>query len=219
MTTHLRRYLIAGLLVWVPLGVTLLVVKLLVGFMDQTLLLLPPALRPEALVGFHIPGLGVALSILIVLLTGMVAANLVGRRLVGAWEALLQRIPLVRSIYAGVKQVVETLFVSGGESFRKVLLVEYPRRGLWTLAFQTGAGISEARDKTGEEMVNVFIPTTPNPTSGIFLVVPRREVVELSMSVDDGLKLIISGGVVVPESSKPKSTKEGAEVAPSRLGS
>lgn len=219
MTTHLRRYLIAGLLIWVPLGVTLLVVKLLVDFMDQTLLLLPPALRPEALVGFRIPGLGVALTILIVLLTGMIAANLVGRRLVAVWEAALQRIPLVRSIYAGVKQVVETLFVSGGESFRKVLLVEYPRRGLWTLAFQTGAGISEARDKTGEEMVNVFIPTTPNPTSGIFLVVPRREVVELSMSVDEGLKLIISGGVVVPESSKPRPAKEGVEVAPSRLGS
>lgn len=219
MTTHLRRYLIAGLLVWVPLGVTLLVVKLLVGFMDQTLLLLPPALRPEALVGVHIPGLGVALTILIVLFTGIVAANLVGRRLVAVWEALLQRIPLVRSIYAGVKQVVETLLVSGGESFRKVLLVEYPRRGLWTLAFQTGAGISEARDRTGEEMVNVFIPTTPNPTSGIFLVVPRREVVELSMSVDDGLKLIISGGVVVPESSRSGPAKEGIEVAPSRLGS
>lgn len=197
--TTLRRYLIAGLLVWLPLGVTVLVIKLLVDVMDGTLSLLPDAWQPDALLGFHLPGLGVVLSITVVLVTGMVVANLFGRRLVEAWESLLARIPLVRSIYAGVKQVAETLFSPGGQSFRKVVLIEYPRRGLWTLAFQTGNGIGEAQTRTGEDVINVYVPTTPNPTSGFFLMVPRQDAVELDMTVDEGLKMIISMGVVVPE--------------------
>lgn len=195
---HLRRYLIAGLLLWLPLGVTILVVRLLVGTMDQTLLLLPERLRPDALLGFHIPGLGLVLAVTVVLVTGMLVANLFGRRLLALWERLLSRIPLVRSIYMAVKQLAETMFSGGGQSFRKVLLIEYPRKGLWTLAFQTGTGVGEAQQKTGREVVNVYVPTTPNPTSGFFLMVPREEVVELDMSVDDGLKMIISMGVVVP---------------------
>lgn len=195
---HLRRYLIAGLLLWLPLGVTVLVVRLLVGFMDQTLHLLPEQLQPEALLGFHIPGLGLLLAVLVVLTTGILVANLFGRRLVALWEAVLARIPLVRSIYSAVKQLAETMFSGGGQSFRKVLLIEYPRKGLWTLAFQTGTGLGEAQRKTGRDVINVFVPTTPNPTSGFFLMVPREEVVELDMSVDDGLKMIISMGVVVP---------------------
>ena len=198
MLSALRRYLIAGLLIWLPLGATVLVIRLLVGFMDRTLLLLPSHYRPDALLGVHIPGLGVLLSILIVLVTGMVVANLFGRRVVALWEGLLTRIPLVRSIYSGVKQVAETMFSSGGQSFRKVLLVEYPRKGIWTLAFQTGTRVGEAQRKTGRDVVNVYLPTTPNPTSGFFLMFPRDEVVELDMSVDDGLKMIISMGVVVP---------------------
>ena len=201
----LRKYLIAGILVWLPLGVTVLVVKLFVDLMDKTLLLIPPQYTPEALLGFSIPGLGVIVSILIILLTGMVAANLLGSRLVGLWESLLSRIPLVRSIYSAVKQLTETLFSSSGQSFRKVLMVEYPRRGLWTLAFQTGTDIGEAQQKTGEEVVNVYVPTTPNPTSGFFLMIPKKDVIELNMSVDEGLKMIISMGVVVPE---PKSSQE-----------
>ncbi len=194
----MRRYLIAGLLVWLPLGVTVLVIKALVGFMDQSLLLLPPELRPDALIGFHIPGLGVVLSAAVVLLTGVLVANLFGRQLVAAWESLLGRIPLVRSIYSAVKQLAETMFSGSGQSFRKVLLIEYPRKGLWTLAFQTGTGVGEAQRRTGREVVNVYVPTTPNPTSGFFLMVPRDEVIELAMSVDDGLKMIISMGAVVP---------------------
>ncbi|MEJ2508324.1 MAG: DUF502 domain-containing protein [Gammaproteobacteria bacterium] len=194
----LRRYLIAGLLVWVPLGVTLLVITTLVDVMDRVLLLLPPRLRPDALIGFHIPGLGVVLSVAVVFVTGIVAANLFGRQLVALWEALLARIPLVRSIYAGVKQLTETVFSSSGQSFRKVLLVEYPRRGLWTLAFQTGTGVGEAQTKTGHDVINVYVPTTPNPTSGFFLMVPSSDVIELEMSVDDGLKMLISMGAVVP---------------------
>lgn len=195
---HFRRYLIAGLLLWLPLGVTVLVVRLLVGTMDQTLLLLPERYRPDALLGFHIPGLGLVLAVLVVLITGILVANLFGRRLVGLWERLLSRIPLVRSVYSAVKQLAETMFSGGGQSFRKVLLIEYPRQGLWTLAFQTGTGVGEAQQKTGRDVVNVYVPTTPNPTSGFFLMVPREDVVELDMSVDDGLKMIISMGVVVP---------------------
>ena len=197
----LRRYLMAGLLVWVPLGVTLLIVAFLVDLMDQTLLLLPAAIQPENLLGFRIPGLGLVLTAIVVLATGMVVTNLFGMQLFSIGERLLQRIPLVRSIYASVKQVTESMF-SSGKSFRKVVLVEYPRKGMWSLAFQTGTGADEIRSKTGREIANIFIPTTPNPTSGFFLMVPREDVTELDMTVDDGLKMLLSVGVVVPEHRK-----------------
>ena len=207
----LKKYLIAGILVWLPLGVTVLVVKLFVDLMDRTLLLIPPDYRPEALLGFTIPGLGVILSIIIILLTGMIAANLLGARLVSLWETLLSRIPLVRSIYSAVKQLTETLFSSSGQSFRKVLLIEYPRRGLWTLAFQTGTVIGEAQSKTNVDVVNVYVPTTPNPTSGFFLMVPKDDIIELDMSVDEGLKMIISMGVVVPDQQKVDQLKKNSD--------
>ena len=199
----MKRYIIAGLLVWVPLGVTVLVIRLLVDVLDRSLLLLPAKYRPDVLLGFHIPGLGIVLSVCIVLLTGVVVANFFGCSLVNVWESLLARIPLVSKIYTGVKQILETVFASQGDSFRKVLLVEYPRPGMWTLAFQSGKDVGEAQVKTGEEVVNIFIPTTPNPTSGFFLMVLRRDVVELDMSVDDGLKMIVSAGVVVPKWQPP----------------
>jgi uncharacterized membrane protein len=213
--TRLRRYLIAGLLVWLPIGVTVLVVRLLVDLMDKTLVVLPEAYRPDQVLGFHIPGLGVVLSIVVVLSTGVVMAHFFGQQLLSAWEAILRRIPLVRSIYSSVKQLSETLLSSGGQSFRKVLLIEYPRKGVWTLAFQTGTEVGEAQTKTGEEVINVYVPTTPNPTSGFFLMVPRRDTVELEMSVDDGLKMIISMGVVVPTWSQenPPSAADVAETA------
>ncbi len=195
----MRKYLIAGLLVWLPLGVTVLVIKLLVEIMDKTLLLLPLEWRPEALLGFNLPGLGLVLSILVVFATGVVVANFLGHHLVAAWESLLSRIPLVRTIYTGVKQVAETIFSGSAQSFRKVILVEYPRRGMWCLGFQTGTGLGEVQDRTGEEVVAVFIPTTPNPTSGFVIMVPRTDVIEMEMDVDEGLKMIISMGVVVPE--------------------
>jgi uncharacterized membrane protein len=195
----MKRYLIAGLLVWVPLGVTLLVIRLVVDLTDRVLLLLPAQYQPEVLLGFKTPGLGIVLSVVIVLVTGMVVANLFGRTLVAMWERLLARIPFVSKIYHGVKQVMETVLSADGQSFRKVLLVEYPRKGIWTLAFQSGGSSSEIRHRLGQEVVNIFIPTTPNPTSGFFLVLPREDVIELDMSVDDGLKMIISAGVVVPK--------------------
>ncbi len=194
----LRRYLVAGLLVWLPLGATIFVIRLLVGWMDQSLLLLPERFRPETLLGFHIPGLGVVLSLLILLLTGLVAANLFGRKLVSLWEQLLSRIPLVRSVYSAVKQLVETMFADNGNSFRKVVLVEFPRRGLWTLAFLTSEEQGQVQQATGRDVVSVYVPTTPNPTGGYFVLVPREDVREIDLSVDDGLKLLLSMGAVNP---------------------
>ncbi|MCG5511571.1 DUF502 domain-containing protein [Ectothiorhodospira shaposhnikovii] len=193
-----RRYLIAGLVVWVPLITTVVVIKFIVDMMDRTLLLLPPPWRPENLLGFTIPGFGIVVALVIVFLTGLVVANLVGRKLVDLWEAILARIPLVSTIYSAVKQVMETLFGAGGDSFRKVLLIEYPRKGIWTLGFQTGSGMGEVQARTERQVVSVFVPTTPNPTSGFIILVPRDEVIELDMSVEDGLKFVMSLGVVVP---------------------
>jgi uncharacterized membrane protein len=196
--SFLRRYLVAGLLVWLPLGATFLVINLLVGWMDKSLLLLPEAFRPDNLFGFHIPGLGVLLSLLILLITGLVAANLFGRKVVSMWERLLARIPLVRSVYSAVKQMVETMFADTGKSFRKVVLVEFPRRGLWTLAFLTSEESGAVQHVTGRDVVNVYIPTTPNPTGGYFVLVPKEDIRELEMSVDDGLKMLLSMGAVNP---------------------
>lgn len=197
--SFLRRYLVAGLLVWMPLGITLLVVRMLVNWMDNSLLLIPEAYRPDTLLGFHVPGLGVVLSLVIVFVTGVFAANLFGRSLVSLWEHILARIPLVRSVYSGAKQLAETVFSEKGKSFRKVLLIEFPRRGLWTIAFQTGADIGEAQAKTGLGVINVYVPTTPNPTGGYFVMIPRSDAIELDMKVDDGLKMLMSMGAVVPD--------------------
>jgi uncharacterized membrane protein len=194
----LRRYLMAGLLVWIPLGVTIIVVKMLIGLLDRSMLLVPQQYRPEQLFGVSIPGLGVIVAVVVVLFTGVIVANLFGRKLVALWESLLSRIPLVSSVYSAVKQIAETMFSSSGQSFRKVLLVEYPRKGMWTLAFQTGTEVGEAQCKTGRKVINIYVPTTPNPTSGFFIMVPKEEVIELDMSVDDGLRMIISMGSVVP---------------------
>ena len=205
---RLRTWLVAGLLVWVPLGVTFLVVKLLIDLADQVLLLLPEAYRPEVLLGFNIPGLGVALTALTVIITGMIFANLFGRRLVRLWEDMLARIPLVRSIYSSVKQITETLFSTQGKSFRKVVLVEYPRRDLWTLAFLTGETAEQLIDITERDLVSIYVPTTPNPTSGFFIMAPKEDIVELDITVEAGLKLILSTGVVVPDHLKEKALEQ-----------
>jgi uncharacterized membrane protein len=200
--SFLRRYLVAGLLVWVPLVVTLLVISLLVEWMDSSLLLLPKAYQPEQLLGFSIPGLGVVLTLVVLLVTGIIVANFFGRRLVALWERILSSIPLVRSIYSAAKQLAETMFTADSKSFRKVLLVEFPRRGLWTLGFQTGTDVGEAQRKTGQDVINVYIPTTPNPTGGYFVMVPKADVQELDMSVDEGLRMLVSMGAIVPDAQK-----------------
>lgn len=210
MIPALRRYLAAGLLIWVPLGVTILAIKFLVDLMDQTLLLLPSSVRPDALLGHHIPGLGIVFTAVIVIVTGIIVTNLFGRQLLYWGEQLLNRIPLVRTIYTSVKKITETIFSAGGKSFRRVVMVEYPRREIWTLAFLTGDGADEVEAHTGERMVNVFIPTTPNPTSGFVLMVPRKDVIELSMSTDEGLRMILSAGVVGPEDRQAIHTNRRA---------
>lgn len=212
MLVHLRRYLIAGLLVWVPLIVTGLIIKFLVDMLDFTILLLPPSWRPESVLGFSVPGTGVVVAIVIVLVTGLIAANFVGRKLFDIGDAIVDRIPLVSSIYSAVKQVMRTVLDDGAESFKRVLMVQYPRKGLWTLGFQTGVGVGEVQQRTEHEVITVFIPTTPNPTSGFVIMVPREDAIELDMSVEDGLKFVMSLGVVVPK--WPAKPRYPSEVAP-----
>ena len=194
----MRRYLIAGLLVWVPLGITLWVLDALVSALDQSLLLVPESVRPDKLLGYHIPGFGVLLSFLILLATGAVAANFAGARLIAMWEALLARIPFVKSIYSSVKQVSDTVLSDQGTAFRKALLVEWPRPGCWTIAFQTGQPAGEVARHLPGDHVSIYVPTTPNPTGGYFVIVPTASVRELDITVDEALKYIISMGVVVP---------------------
>jgi len=195
---QIRRYLVAGLLVWVPLGVTIFVLRVLIGLMDRSLLLVPEQYRPEALLGFAIPGLGIILSVLVVLITGLLAANFVGRSMVGFWESLLNRIPIVRTVYSGAKNFAEIVFSDSNQSFKKVLLIEYPRKGIYSLAFQTATNLGEVQARTGESVVCTFVPTTPNPTSGFIIILPKKDIIELDMEIDEAFKMIVSLGVVVP---------------------
>ena len=198
----MKRYFITGLLIWVPLGITAWALKFLISTMDQSLLLLPASVHPEALMGVYIPGMGTVLTLLVVFLTGVLTTNIIGQRLVIFWEGVLWRIPVVKSIYYGVKQVSDTLFSSQGEAFRKALLVQYPREGSWTIAFMTGYPGGDVVNHLQGEYVSVYVPTTPNPTSGFFLMMPRADVIELDLSVDAALKYIISMGVVTPANGK-----------------
>ena len=194
----IRRYFVTGLLIWVPLAITAWVLSLIVGTLDQSLRLLPSAFHPRNSLGVDIPGTGVVLTLLIIFVTGVLAANFIGQRLVIWWEKLLARIPVVNSIYNSVKQVSDTLFSSSGNAFRKALLVQYPREGSWTIAFLTGQPGGDVANHLKGDYVSVYVPTTPNPTSGFFLMMPKQDVVELDMSVDEALKYIISMGVVAP---------------------
>ena len=196
---RLRTYIVTGLLVWVPLGVTVFLVKFMVDFVDRTLLLLPADYRPDTLLGVHIPGLGIVLTLAVLLITGVLAANFLGRKLVDAWESLLQRIPLVRTVYSAAKSFAEVVLTNNTESFKEVLLIEYPRKGLYSLCFQTSTSLGEVQARTGEEMICVFVPTTPNPTSGVMIIVPKKDVIVLDMQVEAAVKMVVSLGVVVPE--------------------
>ncbi|MBU0594484.1 MAG: DUF502 domain-containing protein [Pseudomonadota bacterium] len=204
----MRRYFITGLLIWVPLVITVWVLNLLIGTLDQSLLLVPESLRPLALLGLNIPGIGAILTLLVIFLTGVLAANIIGQRMVLFWEALLARIPVVKSIYYSVKQVSDTLFSGNGDAFRKVLLVRYPHPEAWSLAFQTNVP-SEVSRRFDEEYVGVFIPTTPSPVNGFYFYVRKSETIELDMSVDDALKSIVSMGVVAPKKAPMSATYPG----------
>ena len=216
---RLRAYLLAGLLVWAPLGVTILVLRFAVDLMDRSLGLIPAAYREELRIPFfdinviEIPGIGLALTILILLITGILTTNLVGCKMVALGESMLERIPLVRTVYSAVKNFAEIVLGPGGQSFKKVLLIQYPRKGVWSLAFQTSTYLGEIQSRTGIDVVCTFVPTTPNPTSGFIIMVPRDEVIELDMDVDEGLKMIISLGVVVPQW---RGEKPPASLAPTK---
>ena len=203
---RIRTLLLAGLVVWLPILVTVFVIRFIVDLMDGTMALLPVEYQPDQLLGFHLPGVGLVVSLIVLIITGIVASNFFGKKLVKLGESILSRIPLVRSIYNAVKQVMETLFSSSSDAFRRVLLIEYPRKDSWSIGFQTGTGNKEVNEKTGQEMVTVFIPTTPNPTSGYLLLIPKQDAIELDMSIDEALKLVISLGVVNPNSIKQTTT-------------
>jgi uncharacterized membrane protein len=198
MMGTLRRYFVAGLIVWIPLGITLWVLKLLVDVMDQSLLLVPENYRSDKLFGFHLPGLGIILTVAIVLATGALAANFFGRKVLKLGDSTLSRIPIVRSIYGGVKQISDTLFSPEGKAFRRAVLVRYPHAGAWTVALVTGTPQHEVAGILGHDQISVFVPTTPNITAGFFLIVPRTDTIELDMTVDAALKYIISMGVAEP---------------------
>ena len=195
----LRKYLIAGLLVWIPLAATVAIIKLMIDLLDGLILLLPPEYRPMALLGYSLPGFGLVLAITVLLVTGILAANLLGRRLVHVWEAILNRIPLVRSIYNSIKQITATILSSDSKAFRKVVMVEYPRKGCWSMGFLTNEQVQITAGQLTPGMCAVFIPTTPNPTSGYIVIVPGGEVTELEMTIEEGFKFIISLGVILPD--------------------
>ena len=198
----MKKYLITGLLIWIPLVITIWVLTLVVDTLDRTLLLLPPHFRTEAWLGMHVPGMGVIMTLVIVFVTGVLAANFIGERLVRLWNAILHRIPFVSSIYSSVKQVSDTLFSSSGEAFRKAVLVRWPHQGMWTIGFLTGTPGGDVANHLRDDFLSVYVPTTPNPTGGYFVLVARKDLIELDMSVDQALKYIISMGVVPPLENK-----------------
>jgi uncharacterized membrane protein len=194
-----RRYLMSGLLVWIPIVATLLLGRFILELMDKTLVLLPPGLRPQALFGMRVPGFGALLALVLLLLTGLLVTNMIGRSLLRMWDELLDRIPFVRGIYGGVKSFSTTILSSSGTSFKKVMLIEYPRKGIWSIGFQTAAEMPLVSAATGgEPVVCVFIPTTPNPTGGFIVMVPRSQAIELAISADEAMKFIVTLGVVMP---------------------
>lgn len=203
----IRKWLLTGLLVIVPGVITVWVLNWIVGTLDQTLQILPNSWQPDAVLGYHIPGFGVVLTLAILLLVGAIASNFVGRKLVSWGDALVSRIPVVRSIYSSVKQVSDTLFSESGNAFRTAVMVQWPREGVWTIAFVTGVPGGELATHLSEDFVSVYVPTTPNPTGGYLVVVRKSDCIELNMSVDAALKYIVSMGVVAPPEQVPTGSK------------
>ncbi|MDR2208638.1 MAG: DUF502 domain-containing protein [Azoarcus sp.] len=203
----MRRYFITGLLIWIPLSVTVMVLAWIINTLDGWIMpWLPNHLNPKSILGFNIPGLGVVLCAFILFATGVIGANVLGQRVVRFWEKLLARIPVVKSLYYSIKQVSDTLFSDSGKAFSKALLVQYPREGIWTIGFLTGAPGADIAQRLGDDHISIYVPTTPNPTSGFFLMLPEADVIELDMSVDEALKYIISMGVVAPPSRTPENS-------------
>ncbi len=208
MMSNLRKYLITGLLVWIPVAATFFIIKLVIDIMDMTILLLPEGLQPQNLWGIAVPGLGIVLALAVLILTGALAANLVGRQVVDLWEGLLGRIPLVRNIYNAFKQIATTLLSSDNKSFRKVVLVEFPSGGLWSFGFLTNSDIDIKSETFTGGLVSVFVSTTPNPTTGFLILVESSKVIELDITVEEAFKMIMSIGVILPENEMRAILKE-----------
>lgn len=194
----MKRYLVAGLLLWLPILATLVVLRFLVNLFDKILEFLPKGYQPDVLLGIHLPGLGLIFALMLMLFTGFMITHIIGHRMVALWDGLVAKIPLVRTIYHAVQQVTKSMLSASEDSFSNVLLVEYPRRGVWSIAFQTSASFELAKDATGSELMSVFLPTTPNPTSGFLLLIPKADTVKVDMTVDEALRMVISLGVVLP---------------------
>ena len=201
----LRNYLIAGLLIWIPIMVTVWVVRFVGRILDQSLLLLPPSWRPEAVFGTYVPGVGIVLSLLLLLLTGVLVRNLFGRQIIAGAENLIRRIPVVGPVYSGAKTFSETVLTDQGKSFKQVVMVEFPRKGIYSIGFITAHELEEAQAKTEQVVTCVFVPTTPNPTTGFIVLVPKDEVVAMDMTVDEAFKMLLTLGVVVPKWKGPAS--------------
>mgnify|MGYP001384250714 FL=1 len=201
--TRLRNYLISGLLFWIPLILTVIVIKFFLEFINS---LVPQEYLPEAIFNLNtsIPGSGIILLFIIILITGVLVTNILGRRLVALWEKLLNRIPGFRNIYNILKKVSDTVLNTSSQSFKKAYLIQYPNKGIWVIAFQSGDYRGQAESVIGEEIINLFVPTTPNPTSGFFVLIPKKDALELDISVEEAFKLVISAGVVTPNSVKTK---------------
>ncbi len=208
-----RKHFLTGLLVIVPLGLTYYVVSAIVQVMDRVLAVLPARFHPDTYLPFPVPGLGVVATLLLIQVVGFLSANLFGRSVVKAYERILERIPVVRTLYLAIKQVLEQVISGDSERFRRVVLVEYPRKGIYSLGFVTGVSRGEVQEKTAEKVVNVFLPTTPNPTSGFYLLVPEKDTVALEIAVDDAFKLIMSAGLVGGEPKKTEARPQGGRAS------
>lgn len=216
LIARLRTYFFAGILVTAPIAITTYLAWLLVSFIDDRVnAVLPPRFNPETYLPFSVPGIGVVVIVLVLILIGAVTAGYLGRVLIRTAEGMVGRIPAVRSVYGAIKQILETVLANQSSAFREVVLVEYPRKGLWAIGFITGTTEGEVQELTADEVINVFLPTTPNPTSGFLLFVPRGDLVPLDMSVEEGIKMVISGGIVTPPDRRPPRDRQ-AEAIPSR---
>lgn len=208
MKPKLKNIFLAGLAVTVPIGLTIYILIFLIDLMDGLLGVIPAVIHPDQILGFRIPGLGVIVTLVLIFIAGLLTTSYAGGRLFRFAEVLVDRIPLVRGIYQAIKQIVETMVSKEGQSFKKVVLVEFPRKGLYTVAFMTGTTVGELREKTGGRCINIFIPTTPNPTSGYYMMIPEDSVIPMEMSVEDAFKLIISGGILTPSENNKQLRNE-----------
>ncbi len=215
---HIRAYFFAGVLVTAPIAITFYLAWLIINWIDSKITpLIPEAYNPETYLPFGVPGLGLIIVFILLTLIGAMAAGAIGRIWVRTSEHLLARMPVIRSVYSATKQIFETVLRQQSNAFRQVVLFEYPRRGSWALGFITGKTLGEVQDLTADEVVNVFLPTTPNPTSGYLLFIPRKELVVLSMTVEEGIKMVVSGGIVTPEDRRSEDQQKIKKVAPATL--